>query len=1183
MKQHSLFNLIVLLLSFSALLSPPVIAQSFWEQDGPEDMIVSVYANNQPIMATLYALYDQQLYVPLSELAAELGLPVVRDAQQRQVLITAAYRLPAYQVHLLEDGQLRVSQRGEPDRLWPADAWLEEMWDAEGELYLSLAYMEQLWPIYFNFNLNRLRLDLRTDEPLPELEARARQRLRELRLRQIDQQQLTAPGLPYAMISPPLIEWNARYQSNNRRENYGVIARHDLLGFGHEWQAQINNNRFRDDYELTRLRWMGSYYAAESGSPSPLLGGIQQVEVGDIRTSTLQGAPSATQGRGLMLSSFKAGQSSVFATQVITGFAPAGWEADLYINQQLVDYQQVKESGTYEFEAYLQQGYNHVEVRLFGPLGEERIDRFNFQLGQDYLERGEFAVSLSVFQPEQDLLGIEQQRTRALHQPDLSTHVDLGIGISPSLSLRGHWRQQQFQDDFDESSAHQLGWTLGGVRGLWSWEWQQLFEGSDYFTRIEAQRSTARTLLSLAIFEHPEWPVYQREGRFVEREYQLRSHYQLAPLSRLPLRLGLNAKREEYSLYRRDELELTQQWRLHRWAFNLHQRCSFYDAELDDLCSFGHSTRYSHLGLRANLDTTSDRYRDSGWYRHQWRVQTYYDLSRLSSAPVWQDWTRRFQLRGQYGQTHYTAAERDTERRWLYELTWRQTLRYVDLGWSVGREDFAGWNASLQLSGSFLPGLGGYQALGDKFHRPAHVQAYYDTNYDGRFNRGEEVAPEVALRQRSRASAPADARGQIWLNLIPHSELDLDLRSVDDPYIVSGRSPFRLASRPERVVPLYWPLIETGAVDGELISPEGRALINQRIELRRLDQTPVDTIFTAFDGFWAFEFVPPGEYEVHWVQAEQSQLLAQIRLTPEQLWLSLMDLDINEPRMLAAALADQPEVEEAVRQIQRSSRQGFVERAMQRQYTFLGLVADAGVNQAVIFDHMNYQVVRLQQGESLGEAVFELETFNHERAVVIASGQQIELKAAYQLVATERLPSGEWVADLRWRDTRPSSLFPYDRVSVGSQLYAAGEVISIQSNRVVLQWQDQQLVLGTPLSSAVQPRSTPVSTQAPSHTSATQPASQRWLTSSFAPHRTSWTLQVMSSADQAAVEAFVRTHPALRYYRRAHPSHPWVVLYGQYPDRAAAEAARRNLPAALSALQPWPRSHSQIESEIIDD
>ncbi len=77
-------------------------------------------------------------------------------------------------------------------------------------------------------------------------------------------------------------------------------------------------------------------------------------------------------------------------------------------------------------------------------------------------------------------------------------------------------------------------------------------------------------------------------------------------------------------------------------------------------------------------------------------------------------------------------------------------------------------------------------------------------------------------------------------------------------------------------------------------------------------------------------------------------------------------------------------------------------------------------------------------------------------------------------------------------------------------------------------------------------------------------------------------LQIMGSDDNARVKSFMtRAGVPLRVYRKQNGGKEWYsVVYGNYPSRAAAEKAQKNLPRGLAGAKPWVRRVDAVQKEI---
>ena len=81
-----------------------------------------------------------------------------------------------------------------------------------------------------------------------------------------------------------------------------------------------------------------------------------------------------------------------------------------------------------------------------------------------------------------------------------------------------------------------------------------------------------------------------------------------------------------------------------------------------------------------------------------------------------------------------------------------------------------------------------------------------------------------------------------------------------------------------------------------------------------------------------------------------------------------------------------------------------------------------------------------------------------------------------------------------------------------------------------------------------------------------------------------FTLQMLGARSEESVVRFINSQAQpQRFYRfvTLHQDAPWhVVVYGQYPTRAAATEAVRSLPAELRDRNPWARTISSVKEDI---
>ncbi|MOA07173.1 hypothetical protein D3C78_1268570 [compost metagenome] len=79
-----------------------------------------------------------------------------------------------------------------------------------------------------------------------------------------------------------------------------------------------------------------------------------------------------------------------------------------------------------------------------------------------------------------------------------------------------------------------------------------------------------------------------------------------------------------------------------------------------------------------------------------------------------------------------------------------------------------------------------------------------------------------------------------------------------------------------------------------------------------------------------------------------------------------------------------------------------------------------------------------------------------------------------------------------------------------------------------------------------------------------------------------YALQVLGTSSESSAQAFVQQNGGqYRYFKKQHQGKPlYVVTYGSFPNRTAAQAAIKALPAKVQAGKPWPKTFASIQQEM---
>ena len=158
----------------------------------------------------------------------------------------------------------------------------------------------------------------------------------------------------------------------------------------------------------------------------------------------------------------------------------------------------------------------------------------------------------------------------------------------------------------------------------------------------------------------------------------------------------------------------------------------------------------------------------------------------------------------------------------------------------------------------------------------------------------------------------------------------------------------------------------------------------------------------------------------------------------------------------------------------------------------------------------------------------------------------------------------------------------------------AGGGVSQPSSTSALQGAVERPASGTAAQTSAAPAGTktqPAATRKPPRHIATvsraaiphglQPRREDWLLKQN-PH--SYAVQLMGASHEQGILSFIKTHKLggrAAYFRTRYRGHAWyVLLYGIYPNRPAAQAALKRLPPALRKTSPWVRNLASVRTAI---
>ena len=689
-----------------------------------------------------------------------------------------------------------------------------------------------------------VRIESETDLPFMQAIER-RKRAERIRPRNVafDLSQYPSSKLEYRAWRTPSVDVVVDAEA---RSNTGVGGRVEFFAAGEalgaSYTARIGtDNQFNP--QTVRVR---AYRSNEEGG---LLGPLDatDVAVGDVETVPGRLVGQTGVGRGAFITNRPLGQTSRFATTVLRGTLPSGWDAELYRNGQLIAFQQSRPDGRYEFlDVDLFFGRNEFEVVLYGPQGQIRRERSSLPVGMNQIEPGETQYWAGILQENRDLIQLrsvgdqteQNWRWGAGIERGLSKRTSIGFGVHNLVRNDDRFTYTEAAlthslsfAQVELAAAHEFGGgvvtnlnTIGRVGDVNFGTNARVFFGNfrgefgenelNYTGGVNFSAALRMGRLSLPIqaaFNHAK----RRNGDTINALNLVTS----VTAGRLALSAQLFHERDSGRPNNdRTDLNLlvNRRWRNLRLRGNVNFRLAGQDKGLDtatvrletDLSDRG--TLQGDLEYMANID----EFRLGAGYTHRFK---------------------EFSLRGD---------------------------AFITSSGAVG----AGVQAAFSLGPD--PARGGIRVSGAKLARngQAAVTVFRDDNANNRRDPGEQLLENVMVEAGLRTTdAVTGSNGTAMVDeLRPFRPVlvGIDESSLEDPFLAPASKGIVITPRPGVVAEIELAISPTGEVEGSLLSTTGVEQPGVRLELIDKRGAIAAETVSEFDGFFLFQRVPYGQYRL---------------------------------------------------------------------------------------------------------------------------------------------------------------------------------------------------------------------------------------------------------------------------------------------------------------------------------
>jgi hypothetical protein len=856
-------------------LLAPILVQSVKAQENNipeyEDLVLAVISEREFISPGIFAIEQNGKYfLPIGELGNVFGIYTNRQGAE-----VSGFIFNENNSFAINTNDLTI-KKDENVSSVPEGAFLDI---GNNELYVDVEVIPQIWPVDLEVKKASLTLNVTPDKDLPFKLLRGRENRRLALDNKEEEENLKnayRPFLayPYRLFSKPdlSITGNIEYREDRDQKSAGLTVggTQDLLYAQADYTTSL---RYIDD-ELIEPEAIRLRFRRQNIHEGALPFGLEQVDWGDVGLGSRDLIGSSASGRGATFSTNKNDYTEDFDIITVDGIGTPGWETELYVNGELIDFGEVQSDGVYSFDnVRIRYGNNAIRIVFYGPQGQivERKESYSYKTNA--LKAGERLLNGGIVDQNERLIPIDDRDDFRAEGIGASLYAAQGI----TDNLTAFASANIVNDNVARESIRSEYISAGAIGTFDNFATQaELYKQLDGGTALDARVLSSfkgiRFNAQASFFQDFESDFAGRGTSAKKFEFDFDARKTIATaIGAIGLQGQLNFNETENG-DQRLRYTTRQSYSYDRFRFANNLRTVFTNGERQSTRgTFTTSTFFNNkFSLRNNLD-----------------YNIYPDAEIVAT-----DLNLRYRYRNEY------SASLGLQQNFLNDTTSASVLVSKDFEKFTGSAGVT-WSSDtgptvlLRANTSLTPfgPDGEYVATAGELRNASPISAFTfrDLDYDGVYSEGDEPieGSKVVINDKINKHETGE-NGFMYDANVANNRLTTvraNPESIDDPYLVPSHPGYEIYPRPGVVHRIALPLVETGAIDGSVRYADGVPVAGLDIELMDIDGEILKRTTTAPDGYFTFEQVMPGDYTIRAAPDTGATIpFKYVSLTPDDLF-----------------------------------------------------------------------------------------------------------------------------------------------------------------------------------------------------------------------------------------------------------------------------------------------------------
>jgi cell division protein FtsN len=322
---------------------------------------------------------DEELYIPVKDLFDLLKIRNVPSPEGEK--ITGFFLEPEAEYSISRPDNL-VTYMGKDFRLEDGDIIRTDY-----GLYLHSPEMGRIFGLECIFSFRSMSVKLKSKSDLPVIRELRQDEMRK-NLARLKGEMIadTSVKRTYPLFRFGMADWSVLgNQEINGRKDARLNLSLGAMIAGGEATASLNYNTYDKFSEKQQ------YYLWRYADNDMTL--FKQAMIGKINTQSTSTIFNPVVG--VQVTNTPTTYRRSFGTYTLSDMTEPGWMVELYVNNVLVDYVKADASGFFRFSIPLVYGNSHIQLKFYGPWGEERVREQNINIPFNFLPAKTFEYRIS--------------------------------------------------------------------------------------------------------------------------------------------------------------------------------------------------------------------------------------------------------------------------------------------------------------------------------------------------------------------------------------------------------------------------------------------------------------------------------------------------------------------------------------------------------------------------------------------------------------------------------------------------------------------------------------------------------------------------------------------------------------------------------------------------------------------